>query len=207
MTTQEQIRQTGARIVFENEIFGKKHIDKTALPNALAEDFIKRMVTDLLEFNTLEQFDVTSLNLFSRAFMYAYGKGAEIALFSRLGNSIAKINYEFDKAMQGICGEKLSDHLRLCVNKKSSAMLDMYFQMFQHMRGSTEKMIEEKITFDDCISTILNGAFFYGSEISLTTELTEEDLLIKYQEESDTPYNYDTYDQKYKLDGFKMVYC
>lgn len=204
MTTLEQIRQTGAKIAFENEIFGKEHLDNTILPNALAEDFIKRMVTDFFEFNTLEQFDYTHLNLFSRAFMYSYGKGAEIALFTRLGNSVPTINYEFDKAMEGICGEGLSDHLRLCINKKSSTMLDMYLQMFQHTRGSQEKVLSENVSFEDCISTILNGAFFCGFEIGVTTELTEKDTIIKYQENQDTLYNYDSYDQKYKIDDYKM---
>ena len=205
MTTLEQIRQTGATIAFENEIFGNKKIEDISLSNEIVEDFIERVKNDLFEFNTLEQFDNTYFNLFSRAFMYVYGKGAEVAFYSRLNNSISKINYEFDKVMQGVCGEKLSDHLRFRVNRKSSAMLDMYFQMFQHTRGSQEKIISENITFGDCISTILNGAFFCGLETCLTTELSKEDRSFNYKAENDKPYDNDTYDQKYKVEDFKII--
>lgn len=205
MTTLEKIRQTGANIAFENEIFGNKKIEDISLSNEIVEDFIERVINDLFEFNTLEQFDNSYFNLFNRAFMYVYGKGAEVAFYSRLGNSITRINYEFDKVMQGVCGDKLSDNLRFRVNRKSSAMLDMYFKMFQHTRGSQEKIISENITFRDCISTILNGAFFCGIEICLTTELSKEDRLLNYQAENDKAYNNDTYDQKYKVDDFKMI--
>ncbi len=204
MTTLELIKQTGAGVAFENEIIANKNNQDISIPNGLAEDFILRVKSDLFEFNTLEQFDYTHCNLFNRAFIYVYGKGAEAAFFSKLGNSILKINYEFDKLMKGICGEKLPDHILLCLNKKSSAMIDMYVKMFQLTRGSQEKMISENITFQDCISTILSAAFFYGFEVCLTCEFIEKDKLTKYPEESDVPYNYNTYDQKYKIDDYNF---
>ena len=205
MTTLEEIRQTGARIAFENEIFGNKRVEEIILPKENVEDFIKVLQVDLFEFNTLEQFDDSYFNLFNRAFMYAYGKGAEVAFFARLGNLITKINYDFDKAMQGVCGENLSDHLRFCINRKSGVMMDMYFQMFQHTKGSQEKIISEKTSFEDCIIAILSGAFFCGHEICLTTKLSDEDKLIKYHKAIDKLYADDTYDQKYKVDDYKII--
>ena len=204
MTTQEQIRQTGANIAFKNEIFGKRHIEKINLSNEVVDDFIKRIVTNFIDFNTREHLDFIYLNLFARAFMYVYGKGAEIALFSRLGNTPTKINYDFDKAMQGVCGERLSDHLRLCLNSKSSAMRNMYFQMFTIRINSYKSTISENESLKECISTILNCAFMCGLEICLTTELTENENLIKYKEESDIPYNFDKYDKKYKIEDFNI---
>ena len=198
----EDIRKTGARIAFENEIFGKEKIEKINLTAEVVEDFILRVQKDLFEFNTFEQFDSSSFNLFNRAFMYVYGKGAEAALFCRLGNSITYISYEFDKAMQGVRGEKLSENLKSCVNEKSNVMMKMYSQMFQHTRGSQEKMISENTTFPDCITAILSGAFICGTEIVSTTKLLDEDRSINYQEEVDMPYDYDNYKQIYRIEDY-----
>lgn len=205
MSIIEKIRETGSTIAFENKIFGNEKIDTINLSSIIVQDFIDRLITDLLEFNTMEQFDVEYSNLFNRAFMYSYGKGAEIALYSRLGNTITKINYEFDKAMQGICGENLPEHLQFKINSKSSTMLEMYYQMFQQTKESQDKMISENVSFENCISTILNGAFFCGLEICLTNKLSEEDRAVKYLEEQDKPYDYDNYNQKYKIEDFKVI--
>ncbi|MBS1652905.1 MAG: hypothetical protein JSU07_12940 [Bacteroidetes bacterium] len=205
MTIIEAIRNTGATIALENQIFSNEKIDTINISNVIVQDFIDRLITDLLEFNTMEQFDVEYSNLFNRAFMYSYGKGAEIALYSRLGNTITKINYEFDKAMQGICGEALPEHLRFKINSKSNAMLEMYYQMFQQTKGSQSKMISENVNFENCISTILNVAFFCGLEICLINRLSEEDKAVKYIEEQDKPYDYDNYNQKYKIEDFRVI--
>ncbi len=205
MSILEKIRETGATIAFENQIFGNEKIDNINISNGIIQDFIDRLIADLLEFNTMEQFDSECYNLFNRAFMYSYGKGAEFALYSRLGNTITKINYEFDKAMQGICGENLPENLRFKINSKSNAMLEMYYQMFQQTKGLQSKMISEKMTFENFISVILNGAFFCGLEICLINKLTEENKVINYKEELDKPYDYDNYNQKYKIEDFKVI--
>ncbi len=205
MSIIEKIRETGTTIALENQIFGNEKIDTINISNIVIQDFIDRLITDLLEFNTMEQFDAEYSNLFNRAFMYCYGKGAEIALYCRLGNTITKINYEFDKAMQGICAENLPEHLRFKINSKSNAMLEMYYQMFQQTKGSQSKMISENVSFENCISTILNEAFFCGLEICLINKLSEEDKAIKYKEEQDKPYDYDNYNQKYKTEDFKVI--
>jgi hypothetical protein len=137
--------------------------------------------------------------------MYLYGKGAEFTFFTRLGNNISKINYDFDKTMQALCGEKLPDNVRFHINRKSSVMLEMYFKMFEYTKGSQEMMFSEGFNFGDCIMTILSGAFFYGQEVCSTIELSDNDKLVEYQEESDKPYNYDNYDKKYKLEDFKVI--
>jgi hypothetical protein len=126
MNTIEKIRQIGANIAYENEIFGEHRIDEIPESFEIVDDFIDRVKDDLFEFNTLEQFDNSYFNLFNRAFMYVYGKDAEFALFNRLGFKVSRINYAFDQAMQGICGERLPNHIRFHINKKSSLMLDMY---------------------------------------------------------------------------------
>jgi len=205
MNTLEKIRQIGTDKAFENGIFGGQKIEEINVPNGLIDDFVERLKDDLFEFQTLEQFDPTSFNLFGRAFMYVYGKGVEFAFFSRIGNKISTISYDFDKAMQGICGEKLSDHFRFHINRKSSAMLEMYCQMFDLTKGPQEKIISEGFGFPDCVATILTEAFICGKELCLTLDISNEERQIVYVEEQDSSYDYDNYNQKYKVEDFKIV--
>lgn len=205
MNTIEIIRQIGKDLAFKNEIFGGQKIEDIEVPNSVIDDFIERLKNDLFEFQTLEQFDPTSFNLFCRAFMYVYGKGAEFAFFSRIGSTISTINYDFDKAMQGVCGEKLTNHFRFQINRKSNAMLEMYCQMFALTKGSQEKLISEGFGFPDCIRTILTGAFTCGIELCLTIDVSKEDRHIIYVEELDSPYDYDNYDKIYKVEDFKII--
>jgi hypothetical protein len=82
--------------------------------------------------------------------------------------------------MQGICGEKLSNHFRFHINRKSSAILEMYCQMFELTRGPQEKITLEGFGFPDCIKTILTGAFTCGKELGLTIDISDEDRQIAF---------------------------
>jgi hypothetical protein len=205
MTTLEKIRQTGEKISVASGIIGNKKSMEINVQQQIIDDFIEKLIIDFQEFNTSEQFDCSHLNLFNRAFMYVYGKGAEIAFFSRIGNSIMNITYEFDKAMQGISGEMLPDHFRFCLNRKSGVMLEMYFQMFQHTGDSQGELISEGLNFNHCISTILDVAFSCGVKISSTTELSNEDKQVVYKDRPDKLYDPDTYDQKYSINDYQVV--
>lgn len=205
MTTLVEIRNIGICVANENNILDSENQEKVSLSQGIITDFINRVKDDLFEFNTLEQFDHTYQNLFNRAFMYVFGRGAESAFFLRLGNDVERISYDFHKAMKGVCAERLPEHVLLSLNRKSSIMIEMYLQMFQCTKGSQDKMISEEITFQDCIFTILSGAFYYGFLVSSEIELTVEDYKVEYEALNDNPYDYETYDKTYNLDDFKIV--
>jgi hypothetical protein len=206
MNTLDSIRETGTQVAYKYGIYEQPKFEEISLPNDLIEDFIGRVEKDLFKFFTLQQFDTDYFNLFSRAFMYVYGKGAEFAYFTRTGNNISRINYDFDKAMQGVCGEKLPDDVRFRINQKASAMLEMYVQMYEHTRGSQDKIISEGLNFRDCIYTILNGAFFYGTYVCLTVPISGDDNTNHYEEpQNDKPYNNATYNKRYQPQDYRLV--
>lgn len=204
MNTLDSIRDIGTRVAYENGIFDQPKLEEVTLPNDLIEDFIKRVETDLFEFATLEQF-ADYFNLFHRAFMYIYGKGAAFCYFTRIGIIIDRLSYDFDEAMQGICGGHLPVHIRFRVNQKASAILEMYIQMFEHTRAAQDKIIAEGLNFENCIHTMLNGAFFYGTYICMTLPISESDHTRYSEPLDDKPYDYDTYDNNYQPEDYRIV--
>jgi len=203
MDTLERIRQAGKAVAIINEFAASPEIDKIALPDDIISDFIERIKNDLFEFSTFEQFDI--YNLFNRAFMYVYGKGAEFAYFTRTGNTISRIDYDFDLAMQAKCGIEIPYHILFHIHRKSSAMLDMYQFMYEQTKGSIERIISEGLDFPKCMTTILSGAFFWGQFLCCRIELTDDDKLVVYTEKDDRPYDYDAYDQRYKEEDFRVI--
>ncbi|MFA6335933.1 MAG: hypothetical protein WCX48_10375 [Bacteroidales bacterium] len=199
------IRLSGAKVAFDNKILGLPFIESMSAPEDIAKDFIDRIKDDLLKFNTVRQFDHTYFNLFVRAFMYAYGKGAEYAFFIRTGNMVSRIDYDFDKTMHGKCGENLPDSFRFELNAKSSVIIEMYVQMFRAIKDSHEQLISEGLNFEHVISVVLSAAFFWGQAICCTVELSEVDKSIAYQPENDKPYDSKSYTQNYKPEDFQFV--
>jgi hypothetical protein len=65
-----------------------KKIELVKPDSEVVEAFVNKVVTDLFEFDTLEQFDSKYDNLFGRAFIYMFGKGAEYAFCWRTGEPI-----------------------------------------------------------------------------------------------------------------------
>jgi hypothetical protein len=205
MNTLDEIRATGISVAVKNQILGVPKIEEISFSNEVVEDFIDRVVNDLFEFQTIEQFSETS-NLFNRAFMYVFGKGAELAFFARIGTTIDRISYSFDKAMLAKCGEQIPEYIRAFkIYKKSNAMIEMYQEMYKHTKGSQERIISEGLSFPDCMKTILLGGFFYGTHICLTIELSEKDRLVHYIDEEDIPYDPDNYHGNYRPEDYKVV--
>lgn len=205
MNTLAKIRETGQRVAAEYGVYEQPQIEEISLPNELIEDFVERLVIDFAEFSTLEVYS-DYFNLFNRAFMYVYGKGAEFAYFTRIGKDFDRISYNFDKAMQGTCGENLPNNVRFRINQRASAMLEMYVQTFEHTRGPQDIIISEGLSFNHCIHTILCGAFFYGAYVCSTVPLDEKDYISNHEEpKEDKPYDYDNYDKKYKPEDYKMM--
>jgi hypothetical protein len=202
MNTIEKIRIVGSNIASTNDFFELPKIDNIDLPQDIISDFIERVQTDLFEFSTLEQFN-DYYNMFSRAFMYVYGKGAEFAFFSRIDNNIKRIDYNFDHAMLGKLSVEMPYHILFHIHRKTSAMFDMYHDMFDQTKGSTEIMMSEGLDFPKCMTTILSGAFFWGQELCSRIELSENDKLEKFKNVEDKPYDYDSYDQRYKEEILK----
>jgi len=206
MNTLEKIRQTGASIALQSGIIGTPRIEDVNLSNKLIEEYIRKVIRDLLEFNTKEGFDPEYFNLFSRAFMYVFGKGLEVTFFARLKKSISFINYDFDKLMKGTCGEYLPEKIKLSAYKYTSNIMDMYIEMFKNVKGAGEKIISEGLTFEECLNTILNGAFYYGKELCLRIPFDKQEKVEIYFLEKDNSYDYDRYEKnKYSLEDFKIV--
>ena len=205
MNTLDEIRVTGVSVAVKNKILGIPKIEEISFSTKIVEDFIERIINDLFEFQTSEQYSDT-YNLFNRAFMYVFGKGAEFAFFTRIEIPINRISYDFDKAMHAKVGEQIPEYIRaLKINSRISAMLEMYKEMYHHTKGSQERITSEGLSFPDCMRTILHGGFFYGTHICLTIELSEEDRLAKYIEEVDKPYDPDNYTANYKPEDYRVV--
>lgn len=202
MHTLDKIRMTGAILAKESKITGLPKIDEIPYDSEIVQDLITRLLDDVCEFITFEQFG-NHFNLHARTFKYMFGQGAQFAYNRRCGLNVEKINYMFHDALQGKLPEHLphivSDQLR----SKIKAMMNMYMQMFTHVKGSQEQLMMEGFSFLECISTMLNGAFFYGRELCLSVELTEnENAPHTNNIEDDIPYDYDNYNQIYQYDDF-----
>jgi hypothetical protein len=205
MNTLDRIRQTGFAIATSKGVIGQHKEAIIPFVEELVEDFIHRLLDDFFTFNTSEQFDGSYFNLFSRAYMYVYGKGAEYAFFTRLGHDVTRIDYSFDEAMRGVCAHLLPERVRFQFYKTMSAVLDMYVAVFELTRGPQERIISEGLSFPKCMYTILSGAFFCGRERILGMVLTAEDESVTYADREDAPYDYDSYNQSFQLEDFRIT--
>jgi hypothetical protein len=188
-------------MAFSNGILKSDRCEEIPAANNLVEDFLKKIMTNLYEFNIRENFDYCKFNLLEYAYIYAYGKGAENTFYSELGYEVKCIDYNFDKLMEGKFGDALPKHLHDKLTAKLDIMLEIYSQMFDLTCISHEKMIEEKTNFEYCIQEILNFAYYCGQELCKTDQITEEDKKFEYHEFCDAPYDANNYTHKYKLEN------
>jgi hypothetical protein len=75
--------------------------------------------------------------------------------------------------------------------------------MFQETKGSQEKFIVAGITFRNCIFKILSGVFFAGRKVGLSIVIDENNAIQNSNTNSDSKYDYDTYDSRYKENEFE----
>lgn len=205
MNSLDRIQLVSIAIAERNGIRRLKKIEVVKPDSEVVEAFVNKVVTDLFEFDTLEQFDSKYDNLFGRAFIYMFGKGAEYAFCLRTGEPIDRIAYNFHDCMQAKCANRLPDDIRSVVCKQMSGMLDMYVAMFEVTKGSQEENVTNGISFHDMMFRTLSGAFFWGKELVETIELNESHFEYEVSEQEDQPYDYDNYSNDYISEHFKIV--
>ena len=204
MTKIEQIRFKGIEIASEKKLIDLEEKVQMPINNKIIEDFIEILERDLMDFSTIECFSNYE-NLFVRAFLYCYGKGAEYTFSLLLNKPLEKISYDFDECMTGTISNEIPNSLRTQLNEKTGIMIEMYESMFQLTKGSQEKIISEGANFPICVFTILNGGFYWGSRIVLGT-FTNEDLNSVFNPKAvDKKYDYDTYNNNYQESDFKIL--
>lgn len=204
MTTIEQIRFKGIEIASKKGLIDLEEKVQIPINNEIIEDFIEILERDLMDFSTIECFSNYE-NLFVRAFLYCYGKGAEYTFSLLLNKPLEKIGYDFDECMTGTISNEIPNSLRSQLNEKTGIMIEMYESMFQLTKGSQEKIISEGTNFSTCIFTILNGGFYWGSKIILAY-FTNEDLNSMFNPKTvDKKYDYDKYNNNYQESDFKIL--
>ena len=208
MNTLDKIRLSGFEVAAEAGIINGEKLSELPPSSELVDDLVCRVLEDFFEFNTQEQFDAQQSNLFRRAFMYLYGKGAEHAFYARMDfmeYDISRLSYDFNAAMRGTGARKLPKYIRVQLDQKNDAMLDMYEAMMAYTRGSQMDVIQEGLSFPKCMYVVLSGAFFAGREYLLTLETSDEDGNFNFEEEDDVPYDSETYNQKFQLSDYQAT--
>jgi hypothetical protein len=196
MKTLDAIRLKGFEIAQKHGLISLPELRKIPTSDDIIADFIEIQIEDLSDFLTIMSFSNFE-NLFVRAFMYTYGKGAEFALSHLMNTPLNRIGYNFDECMTGTISNLIPIELKHNVNKYSVVMLEMYSEMFALTKGSQEKIISEGDNFGKAILVILNGAFYFGTRTILSQEI-RENLKIDFSvNNEDIKYDYDNYNQNY----------
>lgn len=202
MNLLDTIAIKGLTVAKENGLLDLQ--EKKAIPfdEEIIEDFLDRVIDDLFEFATLEQY-INNETLFERAAVYVYGKGVEFALLHLCNSPLERISYSFDDCMQSKLPDSLPHSILNVTNKFKPVVKEMYRVMFQETKGSQEKFIVAGITFGNCIFKILSGVFFAGRKVGLSVVIDENNAIQLSNTNSDSKYNYDTYDSRYKENEFE----
>lgn len=204
MNTLTSIALKGLAVAKENGLVAIPEKYKILFDEDLIKNFIKVQITDLFEFATLEQF-LSNENLFARAFMYTYGKGAELAISHIVHKPLKRIGYDFDNCMRGNGTVNIPSDLLIKISSNSSVLLKMYNEMFEVTRGSQEKLINEGSSFEDCMFKTLNVAFNIGKRVALALDVDKNIIMDFNSNDYDSKYDYDNYDQKYSEEDYKLV--
>jgi hypothetical protein len=203
METLNLIRVKGYEVAEKYDLLNLPESRKILTSDEIVADFVETEIEDLFEFQTLNQFG-NSENLFARAFIYTYGKGAEFALSHLLNNPMPRIGYNFDECMKGSISNLIPSEYRNIALNYSDIMLEMYLKMFALTKGSQEKIISEGDNFGKAIFVILNGAFYWGTRIVLSLDFSKELEIDFSPNNDDIKYDYDNYDQKYNESDYQI---
>ena len=200
MSALDKIRLAGFEVAAREGIVGGEKLADVPPASDAVDDLVCRMMDDLNAFNTLAQFDAEGYDLFRRAFLYLFGKGAEYAFFARMDYDLLRFPYRFDEAMRGQGTTKLPAYVRAQLEQKRPGLLAMFAAMEAYIRGSREERSEEGPTFLHCMYTVLSGAFYFGREYMLTLDPQEEDGHFAFDEdEEDVPHDPDAEEHPYAL--------
>ncbi len=194
----ETITLKGLTVAKQNGLLDLPEIYQIPFEEDKTKEFIQIQVTDLFEFSTLEQF-FSYENLFLRAFNYSYGKGFEFALSYMIGEPLGRIGYDFDECMNGNGLTAVPEKFAKVAKSHDYILREMFAEMFEMTKGSQSKLIEAGVTFEDCVKKMLNGAFFIGRRIAVSSDLENCGAVHLNSNMSDTKYDYDNYDQRYDI--------
>ena len=203
MDTLTLITIKGLAVAKENGLFDLPEKYNIPFDEEIVADFINVQINDLFEFATLEQF-LSNENLFARAFMYTYGKGVEFALAHIVSKPLKKIGYNFDHCMQGNGLSNIPVNFLSEINSHKSILICMYNEMYGATRGSQERLINEGIRFSDCMTKVLNSAFYIGKRVALSLDINKNEIIDFSDNEVDIKYDYDNYNQNYSEDDFQI---
>ena len=200
MNTLDKFRLAGFEVAAREGIVGGEKLADVPPASDEVDDLECRVMDNLNEFNTFEQFDGEGYDLFRRAFLYLFGKGAEYAFFARMDYELPRFPYHFDEAMRGQGATKLPEYVRTQLDHKRPGLLAMYEAMATYVRTSRAERSETGPNFNHCMYTVLSGSFYCGREYMLTLEPREEDGNFAFDEsEEDVPYDPDTCEHAYAL--------
>ena len=167
------------------------------IPHAdeIVDDFFTRMMDDLFDFSTMEQYD--NRKVMEKAFIYSFGKGAEFAYSYRVEQKIRRIGYDFDECMSASLTPNLPKEVVSILEDYVSVMIKMYNQMYDESRVGQEQLHNEGIKYENCVYRILNGAFYWGKRIAQSLEIELQANVDFSKNNHDKKYDYDNYDKKY----------
>ena len=193
MTELNELRMAGYEVARRVGLVGGKKLMEVPFASEVVDDLVCRVMDDFFWFNTSEQFDPQGYELFRRAFLYLFGKGAEYAFFARLGYEIPRISYRFEEAMRGQGAKTLPGYVREQLKAKTAGVFTVYEAMVAEARSLQAEHGESGVDFPRCMYVVLSGAFFYGREYTLALKTREEDGNFAFEEEEDEGYDPDAY--------------
>lgn len=200
MNALDTIRLAGYQVAAREGIVGGEKLDDVPLASDAVDDLVCRVMDDLFAFNTLTQFDAEGYDLFRRAFLYLFGKGAEYVFFARMEYDMPRLPYHFDEAMRGQMATRVPAYVRAQLEQKRPGLLAMFDAMAASIQGSREERSEAGPTFSQCMYTVLSGSFFFGREFMLTLEPQEEDGNFAFDEdEEDVPHDPDAEEHPFAI--------
>jgi hypothetical protein len=196
MITLDLIRLRGIEIANKHDLVKLYEFNIIPFSDEIVADFVETEMYDLFEFQTLTAFENTD-NLFARAFMYNYGKGAEFAFSHLLNNPIERIGYNFDECMTGSISELLPTEIKEFVIENSNIMSEMYSEMMITTKKSMDGLRSDGNNFGNALFVILNAAFYWGTRV-VNSQFILEKLEVDFSSNNeDVKFDYDNYDQDY----------
>ena len=206
MNALDKLRLVVFEAATQEGIVGGEKLADVPFASEVVDDLVCRVMDDLYTYNALSQFDPECYDLFRRAFLYLFGKGAEYAFFARMEYEMPRFPYRFDEFMRGQGGTKLPKYVRAQLDHQRSGVLAVYEAAVDFISGSRAERRDAGPDLSRCMYVVLSGAFFYGREFMLTLEPQEEDGNFAFDEdEEDAPYDPDTCKYTYSLGNFTVI--
>lgn len=206
MNTLVKLRLVVFDAATQKGILGGEKLADVPFVSEVVDDLVCRVMDDLYQYNTFAQFDPECYDLFRRAFLYLFGKGAEYAFFARMEYEMPRFPYHFDAFMRGQGATKLPEYVRAQLDHQRTSLLAVYEAAVAFISGSRAERRDAGLELPRCMYVVLSGAFFCGREFMLTLEPQEEDGNFAFDEdEVDMPYDPDSSKYTYSHGDFTAV--